>query len=157
MTAIQFSKREQEVIGLLRQGKSNKVIALTLGIANRTVESHLSSIYAKLSVTSRTEAVIKLSDYNMRESTRKVSTVNQGNPQLKNGDTGGKLIRVFYHPYRSRRNSMKVFVRISILVLVAILLITLIVAAFAYLRQEPNSLIAPTISSVFMLKRFTLI
>ncbi len=41
MREVQFSAREQDIIALLLQGKSNKEIALALGIANRTVESHL--------------------------------------------------------------------------------------------------------------------
>ena len=47
-----FSERENDVIKLLLQGKSNKQIALDLGISTRTVEFHLSNIYAKLGVSS---------------------------------------------------------------------------------------------------------
>lgn len=56
----QFSKRENEVIELLLQGKSNKQIASTLGISQSTVEYHLKNVYKKLQVTSRTEAVLRL-------------------------------------------------------------------------------------------------
>ena len=56
----ELSKREKEVVELLLQGKSNKQIALTLGIAEHTVEFHLKNIYTKLQVGSRTEAIIKL-------------------------------------------------------------------------------------------------
>ena len=55
-----FSEREKEVIDLLVQGKSNKQIALQLKVSNRTVEFHLSNIYSKLGVSSRTEAVLLL-------------------------------------------------------------------------------------------------
>ena len=65
---IQFSEREKQVIGFLIQGRSNKQIALALGVSLRTVEFHLSNIYAKLGVTSRTEAALKLSKTNLRES-----------------------------------------------------------------------------------------
>jgi DNA-binding CsgD family transcriptional regulator len=58
--ANQFSEREKEVIELLKQGKSNKQIALALAIAESTVESHLTKIYAKLGVGSRVEAIIRL-------------------------------------------------------------------------------------------------
>ncbi|PKN94783.1 MAG: hypothetical protein CVU44_02960 [Chloroflexi bacterium HGW-Chloroflexi-6] len=44
----QFSEREKDVAKLLLQGKANKKIALELGISGRTVEFHLSNIYAKL-------------------------------------------------------------------------------------------------------------
>jgi DNA-binding CsgD family transcriptional regulator len=66
---IQFSKREKEVIQLLIQGKSNKEIALALGVSVRAAEFHLSNIYSKLSVSSRTEAALKLSELRLREST----------------------------------------------------------------------------------------
>jgi DNA-binding CsgD family transcriptional regulator len=64
-----FSPREKEIIALLVEGKSNKQIAQELGIAQRTVEFHLSKIYAKLGVTSRTEAALKLAETYLREST----------------------------------------------------------------------------------------
>jgi DNA-binding CsgD family transcriptional regulator len=50
-----LSKREKEVVELLLQGKSNKLIALSLGISNRTVEFHLKNVYAKFQVNSRIE------------------------------------------------------------------------------------------------------
>jgi len=64
-----LSEREKDVTALLLQGKSNKQIALELGISNRTVEFHLSNIYAKLGIASRTEAILKLTEDNLREST----------------------------------------------------------------------------------------
>lgn len=57
-----LSKREKEVINLLLQGKSNKQIALQLGISIRTVEFHLTNSYAKLQVSSRIELILKLRD-----------------------------------------------------------------------------------------------
>src|SRR5512147_1166888 len=68
MGQAQFSEREKQVIALLVQGKSNKQMALSLGVSLRTVEFHLSHIYAKLGVTSRTEAALQLSRVNLRES-----------------------------------------------------------------------------------------
>ncbi|HSB01567.1 MAG TPA: helix-turn-helix transcriptional regulator [Anaerolineales bacterium] len=55
-----LSNREQEVVKLLLQGKSNKLIAAALGISERTVEFHLKNIYAKFQVSSRIELVLKL-------------------------------------------------------------------------------------------------
>ena len=55
-----LSKRERDVVELLLQGKSNKQIAITLGIAETTVEFHLRNVYAKLQVRSRTEAILEL-------------------------------------------------------------------------------------------------
>ena len=60
--ANQFSEREKEVIELLLQGRSNKQIALALYIAESTVEAHLTRIYAKLGVSSRAEAIIRLGE-----------------------------------------------------------------------------------------------
>lgn len=56
----QFSEREKEVTELLMQGKSNKQIAMALGISASTVEYHLKNVYKKLQVNSRTEAVLRL-------------------------------------------------------------------------------------------------
>ena len=52
-----LTAREMEVIQLMAQGLANKQIALALGISEHTVKFHLSSLYAKLNSTSRTEAV----------------------------------------------------------------------------------------------------
>jgi DNA-binding NarL/FixJ family response regulator len=51
------TKRETEVLQLIARGLSNKQIAMALGISEHTVKFHLSSLYAKLGATSRTEAV----------------------------------------------------------------------------------------------------
>ena len=52
-----LTERESEVLGLLSKGLANKQIAVALGISEHTVKFHVSSIYSKLSVTNRTEAV----------------------------------------------------------------------------------------------------
>ena len=52
-----LTERELEVLGLLSKGLANKQIALALGISEHTVKFHVSSIYTKLNVTNRTEAV----------------------------------------------------------------------------------------------------
>ena len=45
-----LSKREKDVVNLLLEGNSNKLIALELGITDRTVEFHLRNIYVKSSL-----------------------------------------------------------------------------------------------------------
>ena len=57
---VQLSKREEEVIQLVLQAKSNKQIAWALGISIRTVEFHLKNVYAKCQVSSRIELILKL-------------------------------------------------------------------------------------------------
>jgi DNA-binding NarL/FixJ family response regulator len=54
-----LSERELEVLRLMAKGKSNKEIASALFISEGTVKSHGKSIFAKLNVASRTEAVTK--------------------------------------------------------------------------------------------------
>ena len=61
-----LSEREKQVAGLLLQGKSNKEIASSLDISTRTVEFHATRIYAKLGVSSRAEAIIKLLEEDLR-------------------------------------------------------------------------------------------
>ena len=52
-----LTERESEVLGLLAKGLANKQIAAALEISEHTVKFHVSSIYTKLNVTNRTEAV----------------------------------------------------------------------------------------------------
>jgi DNA-binding NarL/FixJ family response regulator len=52
-----LTERERQVLQLTAQGLANKQIAASLEISENTVKFHLSSLYAKLGVTSRTEAV----------------------------------------------------------------------------------------------------
>jgi DNA-binding NarL/FixJ family response regulator len=52
-----LTERETEVLNLLAKGLANKQIAAALGISEHTVKFHVSSIYTKLNVTNRTEAV----------------------------------------------------------------------------------------------------
>ncbi len=54
-----LSPRETEVLGLLVNGKSYKMISDELGITYDTVRAHMKKIYEKLHVTSMTEAVAK--------------------------------------------------------------------------------------------------
>jgi DNA-binding NarL/FixJ family response regulator len=53
-----LSTRELEILKLTAKGMMNKDIALSLGLDLRTVKGHLSNIFSKLGVGSRTEAVI---------------------------------------------------------------------------------------------------
>ena len=52
-----LTPREVEILALVGQGLSNKAIARRLGISAHTVKYHLESVFAKLAVNSRAEAV----------------------------------------------------------------------------------------------------
>ena len=54
-----LSKRENEVLQLIAQGKTNEEIAIKLGINEQTVKNHCWHIFPKLGVSNRTEAAIK--------------------------------------------------------------------------------------------------
>ncbi|WEH37007.1 response regulator transcription factor [Streptomyces sp. AM 4-1-1] len=54
-----FTERESEVFNLLLTGMSNRQIGRSLGIAERTVKNNLHSIYRKLGVSSRAEAMTR--------------------------------------------------------------------------------------------------
>ncbi len=54
-----LSEREQEVLALVAEGKSNAQIAAALNLSENTIKFHLRSLYAKLGVTNRTEAAAK--------------------------------------------------------------------------------------------------
>jgi DNA-binding CsgD family transcriptional regulator len=60
MAQTELSQRQQDVVKLLLEGKSNKQIASALSISERTVEFHLKNIYDKFEVASRVELVLKL-------------------------------------------------------------------------------------------------
>jgi two-component system response regulator DesR len=51
-----LTKREQEILRLVSEGKSNGEVARQLWVTEQTVKFHLSNIYRKLGVTNRTEA-----------------------------------------------------------------------------------------------------
>lgn len=53
-----LTERETDVLQLLADGQSNKEIARSLSIGEKTVKTHVSSILAKLGVQSRTQAVL---------------------------------------------------------------------------------------------------
>ena len=55
---VSLSERQQEIVGLLAQGKSNKEIADYLKIGYGTVKQHLFVLFRKLGVSNRTKAVI---------------------------------------------------------------------------------------------------
>lgn len=58
----ELSEREREVLHHLAQGRSNKEIAVALGLAEGTVKNHMSNILGKLGVQDRTQAALRARD-----------------------------------------------------------------------------------------------
>jgi DNA-binding NarL/FixJ family response regulator len=56
--SLGLTDRQLEVLGLLMQGKNNKLICRALDLAEPTVKNHVSAILKALGVSSRTEAVL---------------------------------------------------------------------------------------------------
>lgn len=57
--SAQLSDRELDVLRLAAKGMSNRDIARALHLSERTIQAHLSTIFAKMEVGSRTEAVVQ--------------------------------------------------------------------------------------------------
>ena len=55
---VTLTAREREVLALVAQGLANKAIARRLGISEKTVKAHLTSVFAALDVTDRTQAAL---------------------------------------------------------------------------------------------------
>jgi DNA-binding NarL/FixJ family response regulator len=53
-----ISQREREVLVLLARGMANKEIARRLGISEKTVKAHLTSIFRQIKVSDRTQAAL---------------------------------------------------------------------------------------------------
>lgn len=62
-----LTKREKDVLLLVTQGESNKSIAQKLVLSEVTVKSHLNSIFKKLNVANRTQAVLLSMQMNLVE------------------------------------------------------------------------------------------
>ena len=56
--ADELTPRELEVLRLIAGGRSNKRIALELGVAEKTVKTHVSHVLAKLGLSDRTQAAL---------------------------------------------------------------------------------------------------
>jgi DNA-binding NarL/FixJ family response regulator len=55
---VDLTRREREVLELVAEGLANKVIALRLGISEKTVKTHLTSVFSSIGVSDRTQAAL---------------------------------------------------------------------------------------------------
>ena len=53
-----LTPRQLEILSSIAQGRTNKEIAVALGISERTVKFHVASLFRKLCTVSRTEALV---------------------------------------------------------------------------------------------------
>jgi DNA-binding NarL/FixJ family response regulator len=53
-----LTQRENDILGLLSEGRSNRDIAQSLFLSEKTVKAHLAAIFRKLGVTNRTQAAM---------------------------------------------------------------------------------------------------
>lgn len=58
-----LTDRERQVLDLVRQGLANKQVARKLGISERTVKAHLTSVFSTLGVSDRTQAALWASEH----------------------------------------------------------------------------------------------
>jgi len=61
LDAVGLTPRQHEVLGLLLQGKPNKLIARELNVSVETVKDHVAAVLRALGVNSRTQAVLAVS------------------------------------------------------------------------------------------------
>jgi DNA-binding NarL/FixJ family response regulator len=54
-----LTDREESVLALIAQGKSNAQVSVTLGLSENTIKFHVRNLFSKLGVTNRTEAAAK--------------------------------------------------------------------------------------------------
>ncbi len=61
----ELSARERRVLQLIAQGENNQVIADRLALSPKSVRNYISSIFAKLQVADRAQAIVKARDAGM--------------------------------------------------------------------------------------------
>ncbi|HEY8000724.1 MAG TPA: response regulator transcription factor [Solirubrobacterales bacterium] len=66
-STAELSGREREVLALVASGLANKQIARRLEISEKTVKSHLTSVYREIGVNTRTEAALWARDHGIGE------------------------------------------------------------------------------------------
>ena|GEM_PF-1241892 len=63
--AVSLSSREIDIIRLLQNGRTNKQIAISLGISENTVRNHMHNAFEKLNVKNRAQAIAKAASHKL--------------------------------------------------------------------------------------------
>jgi DNA-binding CsgD family transcriptional regulator len=63
----ELTARERDVLALVADGRPNREIAARLGVSEHTVKFHLASIFGKLAVSTRTQAVRRALEWGLIE------------------------------------------------------------------------------------------
>lgn len=62
---LALTNKEQQILDGVSKGATNKAIAINLSMSQRNVEHHLTKIFTKLGVSSRTEALLKAQEFGL--------------------------------------------------------------------------------------------
>jgi len=142
----ELSERELGILKLVATGASNKEIAQKLFISSNTVKVHLRNIFAKIGVTSRTEAAMYAVHTGLVE-TEMVQILSQ-NASLQNSGNSGLPIdsaKPSIHTQDNKINNKMLFVRYIGLFGVIFLFLTIL--GVVYLRRKivpTEAMIPPT-------------
>lgn len=150
----ELSEREREILRLVATGASNKEIAHRLHISPNTVKVHLRNIFAKIGVTSRTEAALYAVREGLVQVTAKALLKEDFNDSgAENYETGARARppgetmgegRLPSYPLVNpqKHTRQRLWRMVSFVVIVAILLIG--ISEFAIALRQPPSIASST-------------
>jgi len=143
-----FSKREKEVIALLLEGKSNKQIALTLGISISTAEFHLGNIYSKLHLSSRSEAILMLSKNHLWESIGEPNSNNLQETPVELDDNPSHNKGKLFESIRSFSMKTIVYIGTGLVAVILIFILFLTSNRGGQKIEQPTAIPFPTEETV---------
>ena len=89
-----LTERERDIAGLVSAGRSNKEVAASLFLSEKTIEHHLSRIYAKLGVRSRVELAARLECGVRRGSGLELGVEQPGDARDRDADPVGAVVEL---------------------------------------------------------------